>query len=1026
MAQPNWKISSTNESADSPPITYLSFRAAKKFFAVDNSGSTLGSRIRAEGRAVLGMHSNVADTVIRWNDQCSRSPELVDNISPGYFKDVSGGTSPEEILKDYLAVQEINLSDIWCLLTDGISYDFSVTEFTQLANRRNLTHVPMILMIVSYKAPTPEQTNISVGIPLYANTQEAAILFKDAKNGEIFVIAAKGSLSPLTDTSTEPTSKNLNSWKSLPVFSNEGSFMQRLEDLAIKVISSKDRRVTKAISLGPGWETATHSLVDVDSLLKQTHLEPGDLHNILEEEAINTLALICKTRDRLRDLRLLLIRHKQQEILIRWEDRHSATKILEDMQAIDLTQEMNSRLRERLRDAHAANRAFYSRLIGSPNEDVRNAREVHRLINRGLAILAHVENSEYTVDLINRKSNQAQRAETVASGVAEVDLSSLDLSDSVDAFRDNCSICCGEGQIMSVALKSSGAVEKNMTDFALDFPLAAGQGAQNDGMVSAQFVCFQCALICPKSIFKENLSAILPTVGYVGANTTYINHQLTSAITGDFLAEVPRIGQIFMTILDRTLETKDWCSDQSQAEAAQVDQGKRARRLALKWVLRTFLSNCKIRENFDETGKWVAYPQALTWAIKNFQQTGLASWAIQYPLAGFNQLMRWYGILKLKLPQNALKVLLRMKLVHYTVNEFMVPVLRNEKDHQEGKHLFLGLIYKEFNAPGVPRDEGKASILDAKNFWSRFEAAFGHLSDFRQFLSLFDDSSRTKMCRRIQLITFWAFFTQEEHPTPESFFQTLNLREPLWAPAVLNMTSKLSEYSVMAILLSIFCPTKTLANIVHEKKPCPLFMSPFGPSVLWCGHTGCRIRFYGRADLSPLNPDAFRKKRALHLKKVYGVTPEFDNSETGLPERIAVPMPPSSYSCNLHVSIARVWSKIDRSLETKESQPSTPKSWGDPAQKFKLSKEAVMEGDKDAVSAFIKEVIFEICAVNGRGNIYEGNLEADIRQVLPSFYYTLRVASRKLGLDDCSGLAYKHDWKKGYRFEARIKYELSL
>ena len=77
---------------------------------------------------------------------------------------------------------------------------------------------------------------------------------------------------------------------------------------------------------------------------------------------------------------------------------------------------------------------------------------------------------------------------------------------------------------MSVVLKKSDTVEENTTDFALNFPLAAGQGKQNNDMISAQFICFQCALICQNSIFKEDLSAILPTVEYLGANKAYINH----------------------------------------------------------------------------------------------------------------------------------------------------------------------------------------------------------------------------------------------------------------------------------------------------------------------------------------------------------------------------------------------------------------------------------------------------------------------------------------------------------------------
>lgn len=1025
MAQLAWKKSSKDDSVDNPSITYRSFQAAKKFFAVDNSGSTYGSRIRAEGRAVFGIHSNDADTVIKWDHQCSGVPELVDHISSRYFEKTGGGTSPVAILKHNLAVQEIETSDIWCLLTDGLISPSDVTELTQLADKRNLTHIPVILMIVGGRTLTPEETNISVGVPFYANTQEAVILFKDDKSGEIFVIAAKGSFSPLTANNKEASSMNLSNWESLPCFKNESSFMQILEDLAIKVISSNDRRITSAVSLGISWEAATQSLVDVENLLEQIDLEPGDLYNLLEEEAINMLALICKTRNRLQDLRSLLIRHKQIDTVVCYEDRHGATKILEDMQSSDLTQEMNTQLRARLRDAHAANIAAYFNLVNSPSESVKKAREINRLINRGLAILADTEKSGYTADLVSRKSNRARRAEMIASGDADMHLASLELSGCVDAFRDNCSICCGEGQIMSVVLKRLNAVEDNTTDFALNFPLAAGQGKQNDDMISAQLICFQCALICQNSIFKEDLSAVLPTVAYEGVNKAYINHQLTLAITGGLSTGASGVGQIFMTILDRTLETKNWCSDQSHVESTLVDQEQRTRRHALTWLLHTFLKNCITRENFNETGKWVAYPQALTWAIDDFQQTRLDSWAIQYPLAGFNQLMRWYEILKLELPQAVLENLLETKLIHHTVTVFMACLLRKKDQEQAWRNSFLGLIYGEFNAADVPQDRGLSSVLGANRFWSRLEIALGQRSDVRQFLSLFGDVAKTKMCRKIQLITFWALFTQKGHTTPKSFFQTITLREPL-APMALDMKVELPESTVMDILLSIFCPTINRTNINHNVEFCPPFVSPFGASVLKCGHPGCRVKFYSQEDIHPVNPDAIRKKRAQHLKQLFGVSSEFNASETGLPERVTAPVPPSSNNCNLHISIARVWSKLARKLEIGGERISLHKSWGSPTQNFPLSKEAVMKGSEEAIIAFIAEVLFEICAVNHRGNIYQENIEADVREVLPSFFGVLRVASEKLGLEDHSGLAYEHDWNAGNRLQAKIEYELSL
>lgn len=161
----------------------------------------------------------------------------------------------------------------------------------------------------------------------------------------------------------------------------------------------------------------------------------------------------------------------------------------------------------------AANNYLKAELL---TQNLPIARERNRAIDRAMTCLSNVDKASYTADILSRKSNRAMRAGQVKTTDAQIHLLALDLSDEVDAFRRECSICCGEG-IMSIALKKldHSTVEEKTTDFALNFPLAAGCAARNVGMVSSQCICFQCAtcaLLCRNSIYKENLAAILPTV----------------------------------------------------------------------------------------------------------------------------------------------------------------------------------------------------------------------------------------------------------------------------------------------------------------------------------------------------------------------------------------------------------------------------------------------------------------------------------------------------------------------------------
>lgn len=143
-------------------------------------------------------------------------------------------------------------------------------------------------------------------------------------------------------------------------------------------------------------------------------------------------------------------------------------------------------------------------------------------------------------------------------------------------------------------------------------------------MISSQCICFQCALLCPRSIYQEDIVATIPTVCYRGPNKKYINHQLALAITAGLATGASGILQLFMTIIERTMETKLWCAKDSE------DVEISSRRQVLDWTLRNLLQRCESRENFSETGQWVSYPQALLWAVSDYNHAHLDSWIIQY------------------------------------------------------------------------------------------------------------------------------------------------------------------------------------------------------------------------------------------------------------------------------------------------------------------------------------------------------------------------------------------------------------
>ena len=793
------------------------------------------------------------------------------------------------------------------------------------------------------------------------------------------------------------------------MYPDEAAFCEACGSLAIDFQHQSDRRSLKSVSLGLQWATVTNdALVNVSELLKQRHIATPELRNLLEDEAVNQLALICKTRGQIGDLRSLFLRHKQQEVVVRLEDRHGASKIMERIRTTGTSSEKHQLLAQ-LREAHARNRDTYRRLKDSPSEESRLATEINRSVNRVLAILSEYEKSSYTADILNRKSNRAMHAGVVSAADAEIYVLALELSDTMDACRGTCSICCGEDQIMSIVLKELQTAEENTTYFALNFPLAAGWSKHNKDVVSSQCICFQCALLLERSIFHEKIVAKIPAVSYEGPNKEYIQHQLYLALTAGLSTGAPGIIQLFCTVLNRTLETKSWCSDPNTA-----DPEIAARRNVLKWPLWDLLQKCPCRENLSETGRWVQYPEALNWAAQDYANAGLDSWIIQYPVAGFNQLLQWYSILDT--PCNTpIERIKKAKLIHLTATAIMNG-LRDEKNGDKSwTHSFLQLIYKGFNAPGVPRDLGQSSIVSPKRLWTKLEIDLGGWEDVRRFLKQFSPIERHMVTSRIQIVAFWTLFTQKSHAMPRTFFQNIVDQEPL-AYQILDLYASVAEKAIRGVLMSIFVPDRKLdEHHTGSVIDIPPFVSPYGPSVLKCGFRGCDVRFHDRSQrLETINPIDVREQRTKHLHQVFGIKATFE-SQTGLPELTKAPIPPTSYHNTMPISIARTWAALNLDQEC---------SIADEVATRKVAAVPQM-GPQPAVTDFIKAVQLQICAKNHRGDIYSSTIEDDIAQILPSFLDALRVASSRLGLHDPSGLDFVHDWTKN-TIAWKIEYELKL
>ncbi|EWC43545.1 hypothetical protein DRE_01432 [Drechslerella stenobrocha 248] len=997
---PAWKVSEPVQQTEAPRVPLGS---ARQFFAVDASGSAMGAIMAAQSNTVQRLHAGrTNDKFVTWGSNCG-SP--VSNISDVDWSHCRGGTNPSYILRQNEAVEAISNSDLWYLFTDGEICPPEVQKLTELALETGVLNVPAIFVITQSKRGAPKDLNISVGITFFANAPDVLILFRDYSKQGLYVVAAKGCFAKLVGGDSDVS--DLSTWEPSRMTANEEEFLELCvkEDIQLPPAENRAQLTSGLVRLGPEFERDNNgTAVDINLLLSEGgFLEHRDLEQLLAEEAFGNLSIACKTRARLQELRTFLQAQMLQEIVIKLEDVSGASTIVSQLSSPGLDSQTRETLQQTLRAAHANNRSHYKAALQAVKRDDGAARERNVLVNHALEDLAKLEKSSYTADILARSSNRARRAETVGAK-GELPITVLDL-ESPSAFRGECHICCGENEVMCIAVKTGADGAANTDNFGLDFPLAAGRTESNRKLISSQLVCFQCTLASNnRSVFQEDLAAVIPTLEFTSNNRAYITDQVYKALTGGLRTGASGACQMFMTVLDATMRENEWARDGSNdSEVAQ-------RRKMLDWMLRNMLENVSCRETFSDQGEWTTFAKALSWALRDFRDLGVYSWAIGYPVVGFNQLLR-FGQRLGSFDEQAARDLRLAKVMHSVASVYLTLLFKSGHLPQEDwKQPLLETIYTRFNGNMVPTDTLNADSLvnDPAVFWGRL-AAF--LPADVELLANWDASDKERAMRRVQVLAFWLIYHQKMHTRAKSFFQTVLDTQEL-APAVLDCTGPtLSTNLTNPVLLSIFRqPDSTCeGDLIAKHTGIVPFVGPFGASVLRCGFPACGEPFLPADQLPGIDErwtekqcEALRQARAAHLIKIFSVNDKFGSvSSTGMPMVTASPTPPASLHINQHISIVRVWCQAKAHERIR-----------------------IAGGDKQFVDAFVGNVTSEICRTK-RGNVYTDDMEETTRLQLPSFVEALKVATARTLGEDTHIAEFVHDWDAN-TLQGKAKYEMRL
>ncbi|KAF8198304.1 hypothetical protein K438DRAFT_1933643 [Mycena galopus ATCC 62051] len=966
-------------TAGPPEMPLLS---SKVSFAVDASGSTAGRVMEKQKQFVLGMVDNYQfpASVFMWGSQVTQPV----SASETSWNHRNWGTQPEIIFTDNAVTTELKGCDMWYLLTDGEVG--SPLNFARRTVEAGMANTPVIFVITNRSSTKPNSVNISVGISVFASASDATIVFKDTANGELYVLAAKGAFEVLTSG----FEIDLERWESLPLFVNEAVFKAALKD--VNIVGAAHRTNSMAIELDRAWQEKHACLVDVDLLLAQMlpdSIPQDEFIDLLQEDAFNTIALLCKTRGLLTQLRDWLLARKERASVIEIRDVAGAAGLLLQLRANTLPAAEADGLRQKLRAAHQANLDDYRARL---NENKPSPLLPH--INRCLAALTALEKAGYAADILDRRSNRAMRAAVVSSTDVDNQLADLDLEDHVEAHRSTCTICCNDDTVMSLALMVSANPGDNTTDFALNFPLAAGATLHNCNVISAQFVCFQCALamyqIDPMrgSMYNEPIAAVLPLAKFEGINRKYISNCLARVLTSGLATGASGLVQLLMSIILTTMQTKEW------AKPSETDAEIQARREGMLWMLRNLIDNSPCRETFDETGSWVPFRQALLWTLKTYADEGIYSWTVRYPVPGFLILLELLGMVDGAEIPETLRV---AKLMHEIVAVYMTRIVKPSANKLDVQRQILKLVFAEFNAEGVPRNiENNALAINSADVTFERLQSWLNFPGTTTLIGQIKPAGAEKYASALQYIAF-RLFVEDSHQTPKGYFQRATE-----ADVHLHTAASKPQDLTRAIVEPLFTEMwngepEVPDHINITANTIPKFVSPYSTSVLGCALPSCSVRF----DVNGLDPESIRAARAAHLSQVYAIKGK--KPINGLPENTGRLAAPTTKHVTLHASISKTWRGLGRDARL--------------AILSEVVRDAPVDAAKPQISAFVAACVDHICVINARGDIYKKILREEVVWVLPSFFVALHTAAEMKKLDDAdlelieNSLAARIEWE---------------
>lgn len=666
-----------------------------------------------------------------------------------------GGTRPSLIFDEPESRSCILRSDFWCLFTDGEVSNDEVERVSNAAQRHGVLAVPVIIMITGSN-PVLE-ARLSVGMALYADASDAMFLYKhigsQSQQTRIYIMEAKGRFQPLyPENRTADTD-------GLPSFTSERVFFDRCKDLNIRVTQAEARlEEIPGIQIGTSVETTGRELLvtaDIERLISSPTISQSDLDMILEPSTFRNLALAIRTRGLVQQMRSFLERQRPGTVYINLCDEGGAADLVAELaSSIENTGEDNTRnsvaalvsparsndqdpqaaARRRLRDAHARNRLAYSTRV----QDALNAEiSRNRAIDEAQDHLNNIERSSYGLEILSRPPVTNSYAPRVSSGyVSPSKVINLDFD--TPSYRMPCGICCEEAAIMSLAIKKldQATIALNTSLDGRVYPLWTGSATANRNPLSSQVICYDCAkALLPRSIYREQLSAVIPLVEYTLSNKVMINKALYDGFTGNSEVGEAQIAQIGMAVVDR-------CMAQSWVKEDEVKKG------ALEYLLNSLVSHTTVPARFIPGLETTHFSEALQWTIEDCHRNGLKSYSAQYPLTGFLRIIS-LGLISNNIPWEQALILTEVKALYEIIKTFL-----DADEVDNSSTATWKEPWKSITSQSRP-----------ETFWT----SIGKLVNFDTLLEIWDSSLSRDFISRTRTFVFLLLNFRNGHSTVADF-----------------------------------------------------------------------------------------------------------------------------------------------------------------------------------------------------------------------------------------------------------------